>query len=211
MTNTDSPDLDPSRDDIETAGIEWPDGTHDATQLGPDWRAHAIPMWATHDFLGVAYSFEVAAEAVYEKLGKQSPDVLYLPLQYLWRHNIELLLKANIQIWSRLEGNAAGVLSGHDLRSLFRKFSALSTEMVGDQDRVDTLKAERALESFLALEPQHDASRYPSDRKGRKYVRPERVDLHELHRTAQAVSALLSAAYDQADAWLQAMPDDFGY
>jgi hypothetical protein len=209
--NSSTSDSDRSEEASESPGVEWPDGTQDAMQLVPEWRAHAIPMLATHDFLGVAYSFEVAAEAVHQKLGEQSPDVLYLPLQHLWPHNIELLLKANIQIWSRLEGEVAGPPMGHDLRALFRRFTALSTDMVGDQDRVDTSAAERALESFLALEPQHDASRYPSDRKGRRYERPERVDLHELHRTGRSVSALLSAAYDQADAWLQAMPDDFGY
>lgn len=107
--NPSTSDSDRSEEASESAGIDWPDGTQDAMQLGPDWRAHAIPMWATHNFLGVAYSFEVAAEAVHEKLGEQSPDVLYMPLQYLWRHNIELLLKANIQIWSRLEGEVAGL------------------------------------------------------------------------------------------------------
>ena len=41
------------------ASMDWPDGTRDATRLGEDWHAHALPQWATHDFLGVARSLPI--------------------------------------------------------------------------------------------------------------------------------------------------------
>jgi hypothetical protein len=63
--------------------LDWPDGTQDATRLGDDWRAHALPGWATRGFLGVAHGFQEAAEAVFESVGQRSPDSLCLPLSYL--------------------------------------------------------------------------------------------------------------------------------
>lgn len=190
----------------------WPDGTQDATRLGNNWRAHALPHWATRDYVGVAYGFQQAAEAVLESVPERSPDPLFLPLAFLWRHHLELMLKANIAIWSRVTetpiprfGGRGGL--GHDLRLLFEKFEELTSNEVDAQDRTDTAAARAALETFLALEPHHDASRYPVGTDGKRYQRPERVDMTELHRAAKAVAALLGGAYDQADALLSARPD----
>lgn len=194
----------------------WPDGTQDATRLGDDWRAYALPDWATRDFAGVAYGFEQAAEAVLESVPARPPDPLFLPLAFLWRHHLELMLKANITIWCRVTesplprlGGRGGL--GHDLRLLFAKFEELTSNEVTAKDRTDASAARAALETFLALEPHHDASRYPVDTDGQRYQRPERVDLRELHRAAKAVAALLGGAYDQADALLGAMPDASEY
>jgi hypothetical protein len=188
--------------------MEWPDGTQDATRIGDDWRAHALPQWVTRDFHGVAHGFREAAEAVYDSLASRPPDTLYLPLQYLWRHHIELMLKANIVICSRVAGISTPVPSGHDLRALFQQFLELSAEEPGRDEQISNTHAEQALDSFLALEPSPDASRYPSDRGGSPYARPERVDLSELRNTALAVSSLLNGAFDFADALLGAIPDD---
>ena len=190
----------------------WPDGTQNATSLGDDWRAHALPDSATRDFAGVAYGFKEAAEAVFEAVPARSPDPLFLPLAFLWRHHLELMLKANITIWCRVTQTPLPRFSGrgglgHDLRLLFETFEELTSNEVGAKDRTDTAAARAALETFLALEPHHDASRYPVGTDGKRYERPERVDLTEMHRAAKAVAALLGGAYDQADALLSAMPD----
>ena len=97
---------------------------------------------------------------------------------------------------------------GHDLRRLFAKFEELTRDVVSEIDRADGAAARAALESFLAFEPHHDASRYPVGTDGKRFHRADRVDLNELHRTARAVSTMLSAAYDQADAFLEAMPEE---
>jgi len=191
----------------------WPDGTQDATRLGPNWRAHALPDWATRDFAGVAYGFEEAAQAVFDSVPARSPDPLFLPLAFLWRHHFELMLKANITIWCRVTKTAVPSFGGkgglgHDLRALFDKFEALTSTEASVEDQTDTAAARAALDTFLALEPHHDASRYPVGTDGKRYQRPERVDLTEMHRAAEAVSALLGGAYDQADACLSDMPDE---
>lgn len=191
--------------------MEWPDGSHDATRLGVDWRLHALPKWAARDLHGVAYCFRDAAEAVFEAAGRRPVDILFLPLAYLWRHHLELILKANLQIWCRLTETELPTLVGrggigHDLRRLWVEFVAVSSPEISDGDRQDAEAAGKALDTFLMLEPHHDSSRYPVDARGKAYERPERVDLNELHRTAKAVSSLLTAAYDQADDWLQNCP-----
>ena len=188
---------------------EWPDGTQDATLLGPDRRTHALPRWSTRDLHGVAHGFREAAEAVHDSIPERSPDPLFLPLAYLWRQHLELMLKANIQLWSRMLGQAVPKLGGrdglgHELRDLWTRFVELSDAEIGDKDRADTVSAGKALETFLQLEPHPDSSRYAASVDGRRYARPERVDLRELHRAALAVSRLLTAAYDQADAWMDA-------
>lgn len=159
----------------------------------------------------MAHGFREAAEAVHDSIPERPADPLFLPLAYLWRHHLELMLKANIQLWSRLLGQAAPKLGGrgglgHDLRDLWRRFIDLSDSEIGEKDRADAVAAGKALETFLELEPQPDASRYAASVDGIRYERPERVDLRELHRAALAVSRLLTAAYDQADAWMDAMP-----
>lgn len=185
--------------------FEWPDGTQDATHLGSNWRSHALPQWTGLSLVAVARSFQEAAEAVFESLRVRSPDALYLPIQYLWRHHIELMLKANIDIWTRLPGSSVGSLAGHDLRQLHADFRELVEGIASGDDTRDVLSGEQALETLLRLEPHHDASRYPTSLDGQPYSRPERVDLIELRRAARAVSALLGGAYDQADAYLQNM------
>ena len=200
------------KDDFVASPGNWPDGSQDATRLGSDWRRHALPVSGSRNFIDVAYGFKEAAEAVFESVPVRSPDPLFLPLAYLWRHHFELLLKANISLWGRATGSPLPPFGGkgglgHDLRALFDQFEALTSDHVSDKDLTDAAAARAALETFLELEPHHDASRYPVGTDGRPYERPERVDLSELHSAAQAVSALLGAAYDQADAWLDAMPD----
>lgn len=96
---------------------------------------------------------------------------------------------------------------GHDLLLLFEKVEELEDGIATDDDREGAAHARSALETFLALGPHHDSSRYPVARDGKPYERPERVDLRELHRAATAVSNLLNGAFDQADALLQALPD----
>lgn len=197
----------------EGSRFEWPDDSQDATRLGPDWRWHALPRLATHDLHGVAFGFREAAEAVYDaaEQRRRPVDAIFLPLAYLWRHHLELMLKANITIWSMVNhlpppqlGGPGGL--GHDLRKLWDNFDRLSSEGADDQDLKSTRSAQRVLETFLKLEPHPDASRYPAGVDRKPYQRPERVDLQELHRAAMAVSALLGGAYDQADAWLNAAP-----
>lgn len=179
--------------------------------MGPEWRLHALPDWASRDFCAVAFGFQEAAEAVFESVTARSPDPLFLPLAFLWRHHLELALKANIAIWCRVTdtpvppfGGKGGL--GHDLRALFKKFEALTSGQVSDQDQEDIAAARAVLDTFLVLEPHHDASRYPMGTDGKPFKRRERVDLTEMHLAAQAVSLLLVAAYDQADDWLEAMP-----
>lgn len=170
-----------------------------------------MPTWSTRDLHDVAHGFREAAEAVHDSIPERPADSLLLPLAHLWRHHLELMLEAKAQLRSRLLGQAAPKLGrrgglGHDQRDLWRRFNDLSDSEIGEKNRADAVAAGESLETFLSLEPHPDASRYAASVDGTQYERPERVDLRELHRAALAVSRLLTAAYDQADAWMDAMP-----
>src|SRR5688572_21710703 len=85
-----------SPDDLTTAieELPWPKSSDLLIKENPDYRKNALPA-SCRTLEGHCYGFEEAADALVAKVLAEelSPDVMFRPIAFLYRHAIELRLK----------------------------------------------------------------------------------------------------------------------
>lgn len=190
--------------------FNWPDGSQDATALTDEWRFHALPA---RTFGEPTSPYGEAARMLLEAVARgESPDHVFLPLGFLLRHRLELLLKENIVLWAEIRGDAkwsdrqhVNTKLRHNLMKLWNRFGQLSLDdETSSSDRQAHEDAADSLQTFLTLEPDATGFRYERAVGGQKHARPDRVDLRSMYAAADAVATYLTGAYDYAYEGLQA-------
>ncbi|MNU29714.1 hypothetical protein D3C71_181910 [compost metagenome] len=137
-------------------------------QSQPELRAfvqhHSVDMTAgSWDML--SYSFQCGFEGLWDiaRAGRSGP--LLRPLLVLWRHSVELSLKAALV---EVSGELPRGL-GHDLSKLFSQLLAVRAKR-GCVDDDDYTRGVLGMISLVqSLDPFSDRFRYPAGRKGEPY------------------------------------------
>jgi hypothetical protein len=150
---------------------------------------NAQVAWAVqHGMDGYIHGYANAARAVYETAtrNRESPEYTVWPLVYLWRHHLELALKAIIQ----LDGSKPEHM--HNLVILWTKAKPLIQACGGDEPEVSIV--EEILLELQAVDPRADGWRYPTTGKdgAPSFKRgPEEVNLFRLQQAMEEVSTYL--------------------
>lgn len=152
---------------------------------------------------GYAVGFKYAADKVIEAAENddKNPDLLFFPVAYLYRHSLELSLKAIIEmsVMSRAISMPKDVLNellgAHNLYCLWIRAREAIHAVSPDRDRTDTEAVEKIILEFHQLDKSGQAFRYPTDKFGKPHLATAQkcVSLQNLKKTMEAVDLFLDA------------------
>lgn len=149
------------------------------TGAGTDWHNRAMIGFMS----GVHWSIYVdgykeAADRLVAGIdaGQGKVDFLVFPILHLYRHYLELSLKANIRMCQVLldvqrptlkeaRKDSIRAAQGHDLSGLWDYLQELVPGIYPDVEEIYITGINRVIKAFAALDPAGDQTRYPLDRQ----------------------------------------------
>lgn len=131
------------------------------------------------------------------QVDEQTPDDVFFPIAYLYRHHLELMLKELISLGLRL-GSLEGcedVLGEHNLHRLWNSAKKVITDTWPGPPEWDFKAVEKDILEFHRLDPTGEAFRYDRRKDGTQHLQgSERcVDLNNLKAVVDSVSRFLEA------------------
>lgn len=189
-------------DDDDEAGagrFKWPDVPRLAFGPGPDPLLDARLDWIKgNSDRGLGYylsAYQGAIEALYALAVERRVVVEYamIPLAFLWRHRIELLLKDIIEGGRQLIGEQLDPEKGHDLLKLWGKARPHILPL-GPVDAPELSNAEATITEFQRIDPGADGFRYPLNVRSEQNLStaPDRINLVLFHDAMDALGNFLS-------------------
>lgn len=145
--------------------------------------------------------FQRAADMVVDgaQADDLNPDNLFFPVAYLYRHHLELMLKALVRLGVRVGAleKCRESIGGHNLHRLWNKAKQVIQQVWPNSPGDDLMAVERVILEFHRFDPTSQAFRYPRDKQGMPHLQdaPGSVNLLNLKATVAAVSSFLDAAY----------------
>ena len=186
-----------------TSPSPWPNLSNQPFQKAPQW-ADNVQVNALAIYGGIANAYVEGFKAAGDKLvetiasNEDNPDVFMMPVVYLYRHYLELQLKAMLQ-----EGRDKGARSvsdmtddwlkktaGHNLNTLWNYARKLIEERWPEGSTVDLCNAEKIIMSFHHLDQRGQVFRYAHDFTSI----PPLIDLQHLARVIDSLDRFLNAS-----------------
>lgn len=157
--------------------------------------AFVTPSAATYTL-----GFRLAPDALIDKARQDEtqPDLLFVPVAYLYRHYLELMLKdlGRLGVKRDLIVVPDNRLTQHDLQRLWQT-ARETIEAYWPASPADDLNAvEQVIREFHHFDPDGQSLRYAHDIKGNANLStiPAWIDLDSLQATMKAVANFLEAA-----------------
>lgn len=150
--------------------------------------------------------FRLAADALINKARQDNtpPDLLFIPVAYLYRHYLELMLKDLVRMG--VKGNSIVVtdkrLTQHDLERLWQSAREMIEAFWPASPSDDVNAVEQVIHEFHHFDPDGQALRYAHDKSGNANLStvPAWIDLDSLQTTMKAVANFLEASETGIDA-----------
>lgn len=156
----------------------------------------------------MAHGFRVAVNQLAAKLDKggSEPDVILFPFAYLWRHYLELELKALLYVSVEFfhEGKVPKI-PHHRIGDYWDELHPLLTQLAEYEGNEDSLAVvDNVIREFAHYDPDSFTFRYPTDKSGKVATMrpvPRAVSLRALHDAMEAVATYLESVH--AELWEQ--------
>jgi len=130
------------------------------------------------------------------------------PICFLYRHHIELMLKALIKLGGQLRYGRADYPKDHRIRQLWQACRPLLEHACPDGNRADTQIVENCISEFAALDPSGESFRYDEDRQGNpNFTKDFQLNLGNMRDVMNRLSGFLTGSYDYMSELLQ-YPDE---
>jgi hypothetical protein len=162
-----------------------------------DVTGSTLPVWELHAW-DYARAYKAAACALYGQLNSagNDGDVVALPYVYLWRHHVELCLKALLQSFEEFNSPDPKHPFGHHLMELWREWHRDPGSMDDEAREVEAVIAELA-----SVDVDSFTFRYP---KSKKWVNalaavPKRFSLRTFQEQMMKVAAYMEKWFFRAD------------
>lgn len=186
------------------------------------WPSHGIPLFTSDTtrsrhrailqggrgaWYVYATSFRLAADILVEKFRATGydQDMLAYPIVSLYRHHVELSLKALWLDLARYHGEDANPAEPrHSLIALWRECRRLH-ELVWPEDASDLDAVEGMIAELARVDPSSQMFRFPVDFQGRPHLPPEAETFDLLHFADEMTK--LSHWFDGTNGMLDAYTD----
>ena len=172
-------------------------------------RLNACVRWARfnpRDLHPYTDGYRSAAVALYEHIEQgASPDYLFFPLCFLWRHHFELVLKEIILHGRAREGAENLHKTGHPLKSLWAVGRPFVEQLESSDDDGQLETAFAIIAELDHVDPVGDGFRYPLDWKNAQAnltELPEWVNVRDLQEQLVWLASFLSGALAEIQARL---------
>lgn len=144
------------------------------------------------------YGFRRGAELLYSAIrdapGHDAQDLAFFPFAAIWRHQLELELKAALKEARELWGLPEPIPSTHDLMTLWGELRRLIEMKANEETRPGRHHVAEALKQLSKMDPDGQSFRYAKDTAGQPTLAEvDQVDLASFHRAAIEVSNYLEA------------------
>lgn len=185
----------------------WPQKGNKAFTSGKEAAFFHVP--STKGFFPPhADAFKSAADIILEKCiddgHKPINDILFLPVAYLYRHYLELRLKAIVQVGLGMEffkrADVESDLHEHNLARLWTHAKKLLKDRWPDADDAPLKGAESVVQEFHQSDPSGQMFRYHSDKNGRPFKQkslPQQISPATLLKTMDGVYNFLEATWSE--------------
>ncbi len=174
------------------------------------WQLNACVNQGLDAWYAYTSGYRRAAELITDALRERphDQDILIFPVLFLWRHHLELRLKAIARSASWLLGQDWKATKEHDLGQLFAAAMPLVercfAEFAETLPREQLAQARNALVALRSVDAQAMAFRYPEDLKGDKHVtEPYHINFDVVDQYMKSIADVL----DDIDSALSVFSD----
>ena len=185
--------------------LEWPQPNEKLFQSGDDWQLNACINchWPSMEAHARAYRQGAEALANATAEGSATLDCAILPITFLYRQYLELIIKEIIDTGRRLEGEGMGFPIHHKLDSLWAEALRLLRKHYGKNSPPELAHVQPIIDEFMRHDEKSMAFRYPTDRDGNRHLQDiEHINLRCLYETMERVGNLLDClAADLLHRW----------
>ena len=168
----------------------------------------------------ISMSFKEAADIIINNLetGKldSHADIFFFPICYLYRHVIELELKAIMELGARLDilsddDEYKKLQGSHSLNQLWNIAEAVLKDFYADEPSDDLIAAGSLIQQFHALDKTGQNFRYGKTKTGKSTLQnvPKIVDLVNLRKMFDGLYNLLTASQDGMSEALSNMESNY--
>jgi hypothetical protein len=190
----------------------WPKPGDSLFSYGEDWESEAIlggPPWDR--FLRYAQSYKQAADAVIDSVEdkRTHPDVVGYAVCFLYRHYVELMLKALIAAGMSLEERRAEYpRNEHHIDHLWALCRPLLEKACPESDEAETDGVEACMKELAQNDPSGQVFRYGEDSQGQPTLaKPIQFNLGNMRRVMNRLSGFLEGSYDYLHELVQIQAD----
>jgi hypothetical protein len=187
--------------------MEWPRPNEKLIQSGIDWRHNACVDGSTPTLGSYAAKFKDAADALVREAaaGDATLDSVIIPIMFLYRQYLELTLKEIILFGREVVGTGSGYPTNeHDLKKLWGEVFSLLTQHYGPRIPPEIANVTSAIEDLHTYDPNSFSFRYPTDKRGKPYLKAARhINIRNLYEVMERLASFLDcmtidlgAAYD---------------
>jgi len=194
---------------MKKGNFRWPrkgDNPFPANVFTPRSRTWVNLEWLKRSFddSSFAQAFKEAGDIIIKQLSKKGnrpyPDMLFMPIAYLYRHSLELQLKQIIKLGTDLgvvEDNKKlrDTLSCHNLHKLWNCVKKAVDELDSESSSTeDFSSAEQIIQHFHFIDKSGQSLRYPKNLSEDKPAndRPKFVELKHLQEVYEGLFNLLT-------------------
>ncbi len=163
-------------------------------RAGTDRQFNACINCYDRSLASVASSYMEGAQALARATveGDALLDLAILPIVYLYRQYLELVIKDIIDTARRLEGEGEAYPKHHNLRKLWTEAERLIRKHYGQQAPEELDHVQPCIDEFDEHDPESFSFRYPTDKKGNASLRDiTHINVRNLNETMNRLSSFL--------------------
>jgi len=160
-----------------------------------------------HPFVRRGMGFKEAGDRLVEAIvsRRARPFLIAPAICFLYRHHLELMLKALIRVYRVLAGSTPAYPEVHNLLELWNELSRLLCQSSGSPMVSGSAEAEACLLALERLDPNGELSRYGVTKKGKATIpRNTRLNLRTMRDLIERTSFFLDSHYSRAHVLLEA-------
>jgi hypothetical protein len=174
--------------------MNWPQPNEKLFQSGDDWDLNACVncYWPSMEAHARAYRQGAEALAKATAEGSTTLDCAILPITFLYRQYLELIIKEIIDTGRRLESKVRGYPTHHNLKNLWAEALGLLRTQYGQNKPPELAYVQPIIDEFTLHDEKSMAFRYPTGIDGKKHlVDIQHINLRNLYETMERVGNLL--------------------
>ena len=172
--------------------MEWPRQGDKLFRWDKDYHFNACLNWFSPTLATVARSYKEGADALAQSVsrGDATLDTVILPIIFLYRHYIELLLKEAVETARAAQGEEIGYPKHHNLKNLWAEAKDLIRQHYGVDAPREIDFVDPCIEELHQHDPESFSFRYPTDKDGNINLRGlSHINLRNLYETMDRIAS----------------------
>lgn len=187
-------------DNKEFLEKHWPKDEDSFFAQGREWETNAILHYLPNPFLTYAQGYKEAADTVVKNVEETRwlVDLIVYPVCYLYRHYLELMTKALINLGHSLEGEDPGFPKHHKLVELWVECRKALESAYPEAPKDELEIVEKCMIELASMDPNGEGFRFPLSKDGKPTLSsaPKHINLGNIRDVMGRIAGFLEGSYD---------------